>query len=91
MMVFEVPLNPDALETGVSNLTGACSVIIRDCEGQAWDRAWGMRPPGRLAAYWNFVSLPSCVCAEENESEKKLGEFRGRGEGTGQKGEQNFL
>ena len=41
MMVFEVPLNPDALETGVSNLTGACSVIIRDCGGSGLGQGLG--------------------------------------------------
>lgn len=76
MMVFEVPLSLDTLGTGVSNLTGACSIITRDCGGLGLaDGFRGTRLTGGLTAYWNFVSLPSSICGGGSESEEKLGTF----------------
>lgn len=51
-------------------------MIIRDCGGSGLG---GLGDEGRLEGYFllGLSASPSCVCAEENESEKKLGEFRG--------------
>lgn len=83
IMVFEVPLSPDTLGTGVFILTGAHSVIIRDCGRLGLGEGCrGTRLTRGLIAYWNFVSLPSSV--EEGVNQRRNWEHSG-GEGRGQR------
>lgn len=71
------------------NLTGAHSVIIRDCGGLSLGEGFrGTRLTGGLTAYWNFVSLPSSV--EEGVNQRRSWEHSG-GEGRGQRDSEDDL
>lgn len=58
MMVFEVPLCPDTLDTGVSNLTGAYSVIIRDCGGSGLGEGLGDEAAWKVGCLLEFCQPP---------------------------------